>query len=382
MQPLRRFRDWIFAVAHREDLRFPARFLLWATPVWFAIFSPLFTPPLRRLQVLNAETVAGAASLLGFGGVASGDTVVFGGGTFAYVITDGCTAWAVGTLFLAAVLAYPASWRERGLGLVVGLPGIFVLNLARLVVMGWIGLEWPGLFDQAHEFWWQAFIVFAVGLGWLAWARTVEGRRRPSAGGTPHRDLWMSILVVLCVTIAIEVVGVWTGLDRAYSGMFEAFAAWVGSPGPQVTSAGTLHFGGLAATLALYLGCPRVSARRRLRGIGFVGLPVQLGLALGLEGAYAVFRDGAGQMDSDVDVFFRLLALSGSVVAWWAWARSTWVATFVSTHPDTCPSCHLAVAGLQSHILQEHPKERRRLLRALSQKAKLAPARSGQDPLG
>jgi archaeosortase B (VPXXXP-CTERM-specific) len=104
--------------------------------------------------------------------------------TFSYAVVEECTAFALVFLYGAAVLAYPATWRQRVVGLAVGIPALFALNLIRLVTLAWVGLHIPERFEAVHLYWWQGFLIAFTGLGWFAWARFVAHEGRHSQGGT------------------------------------------------------------------------------------------------------------------------------------------------------------------------------------------------------
>jgi len=53
-------------------------------------------------------------------------------------------------IFLASVLAYPATWKEKLLGLAVGQPVLVVLNVVRVVSLFIIGVYAPTIFRAAH----------------------------------------------------------------------------------------------------------------------------------------------------------------------------------------------------------------------------------------
>jgi len=92
-------------------------------------------------------------------------------GGFAYEIYYRCTAVLVATLLGALTVATPASVRCKLIGLSVGIPVLFALNLIRLVHLFYTGVFYPGLFDLAHGLVWELILISAtLGLWWL-WSR-------------------------------------------------------------------------------------------------------------------------------------------------------------------------------------------------------------------
>ncbi len=102
--------------------------------------------------------------------------------TFSFILVPECGAIEIMAIFLAAVLAFPTSWRKRGVGIVAGMPIMYGVNILRLTVLAVVGAldqstgrVW---FNFAHEYLWQAvYIVFVVAV-WLIWVEyVVKGKR-------------------------------------------------------------------------------------------------------------------------------------------------------------------------------------------------------------
>ncbi len=68
---------------------------------------------------------------------------------FAVNIQNGCNGVETMLIFLAAVLAFPSSWKSRSVGLVLGLFAIQLINLVRVVALFLTGAYFPKLFDWA-----------------------------------------------------------------------------------------------------------------------------------------------------------------------------------------------------------------------------------------
>ncbi len=104
------------------------------------------------------------------------------GSFFIFVVVPECGAIEVMAIFFAGVLAFPTLWWKRLLGIVLGVPVMYAVNVLRLSCLAVIGAldrggEW---FNFAHHFVWQAiYIVFVVAV-WLVWVEyIVRLRRRP-----------------------------------------------------------------------------------------------------------------------------------------------------------------------------------------------------------
>ena len=90
---------------------------------------------------------------------------------FAVNIKNGCNGVETMIIFLAAVLAFPATWKSRGIGLLLGTLIIQLINLVRVVALFFTGAYYPALFDTSHTVIWQSVVVTAGVILFLIWAR-------------------------------------------------------------------------------------------------------------------------------------------------------------------------------------------------------------------
>jgi len=95
--------------------------------------------------------------------------------TSAFVVTVnyGCDGLQVCTLLTSAILAFPATLRQKLVGIAAGnvwLQSWNVARIASLVVIGGIEDDW---FEPVHVYVWPTILV-AVCLGtWMAWAQWI-----------------------------------------------------------------------------------------------------------------------------------------------------------------------------------------------------------------
>src|SRR4029077_47102 len=156
------------------EVRFPLRCAvttLLAAAAWAAL-----GPAWPAFERATALLVVGSARLVGISARAdSGASGAFDDRGFRFVIADGCTGLSLVLIYVAAVLAFPATSRQRLSGLRVGVPVLFGLNLFRLVFLGWVGARNRSLFETLHLVWFQLFFIAAVGAMWFAWAWRIRG---------------------------------------------------------------------------------------------------------------------------------------------------------------------------------------------------------------
>lgn len=96
---------------------------------------------------------------------------------FGVSIESGCNGLKAFMVLCASVLAFPASWRERVWGLVLGFAAIQGLNVVRVISLYYLGQWNMAVFHFAHAYLWQAFIMLDVLVFWLLWARGVQRRQ-------------------------------------------------------------------------------------------------------------------------------------------------------------------------------------------------------------
>ena len=90
---------------------------------------------------------------------------------FAVNIRNGCNGLETMIIFLAAVLAFPARWKAKAAGLVLGFVAIQAINLVRVVALFLTGAYFPAFFDSSHTVVWQTIVVLFGVLLWIFWAQ-------------------------------------------------------------------------------------------------------------------------------------------------------------------------------------------------------------------
>ncbi|MFC1849433.1 archaeosortase/exosortase family protein [candidate division CSSED10-310 bacterium] len=120
-----------------------------------------------HLPAFIAVLVAFFLELIGFTVTVSQATIQLHG--FAYRIIYHCSGLFLMIIYSSAVIAYPATVKEKTIGLLLGNPILFITNVLRLVMLGIVGYKYPQYFDASHEYLWQGiFIVFVIFL-WMVW---------------------------------------------------------------------------------------------------------------------------------------------------------------------------------------------------------------------
>ena len=155
----------------REGLYFCLRFGLYTLLAFlflYALDDRLVVPFTRRIAWLShqALTIMGAQSWV------AGASVGIPG--FAVEIKNNCNAIYEIGLYASAVFAYPATLRQRTLGFVLGAAILYLVNLLRVLSLIGIGRYFPGGFQIAHLYLWQALFLALVAACWLIWLSRIR----------------------------------------------------------------------------------------------------------------------------------------------------------------------------------------------------------------
>jgi len=88
-----------------------------------------------------------------------------------YRVIEGCNAVSVMLLFAAFVIAFAKAWKKTLLFLLIGIGTIYLVNLLRLIGLGYIYQELPKYKLIAHDIAFPAVIYGWVILLWIYWIR-------------------------------------------------------------------------------------------------------------------------------------------------------------------------------------------------------------------
>ena len=116
--------------------------------------------------------------------VATGKVMRSGATGFAVSIEAGCNGVEATLVLLAAMLAFPAPWNYKFVGLIIGIVAVQLLNILRVISLFYIGQWNYDVFEWAHLYVWQALIMLDVLVVWLIWVRRIprsEDSRSPPA---------------------------------------------------------------------------------------------------------------------------------------------------------------------------------------------------------
>lgn len=89
-------------------------------------------------------------------------------------INHECTGVFVLFVLISFIAAYPASLRDKVLGMVVGVSVLSLINVVRIATLVRVVEFYPASFEYFHEYVWQGAFLMLVTLysmTWVEWAR-------------------------------------------------------------------------------------------------------------------------------------------------------------------------------------------------------------------
>ena len=149
-----------------ETLLFFIKLLIFAIPLYLIL---IFEGVLLPLQELVSQNVYHILVFFGLNVVKDGILLVANG--FAFFISEDCTGWK-SMLFLAALIfAVPkVEMKKRIAGVVTGIPVIYAGNLARILIVVFISLNYGyEIASVIHDYFWQAGLISLVLILWILW---------------------------------------------------------------------------------------------------------------------------------------------------------------------------------------------------------------------
>jgi exosortase H (IPTLxxWG-CTERM-specific) len=155
-----------------------ARFFLVFVALQVLLFGLELTPWVRHWFVVPwTDTLAAiSADLVKFFDpevIADGNVLRSARNGFAVAIEAGCNGVEASIVLVAAMLAFPAPWQRKLLGLAVGILAVQGLNIIRVISLFYLGQWNLNVFEFAHRYVWQALIMLDVLIVWLLWVRTL-----------------------------------------------------------------------------------------------------------------------------------------------------------------------------------------------------------------
>ena len=162
-----------------------ARFVTVFIIVLVSLFTIEMLNPVQRHLIIPftemlARISAGIITPFDDSVVAHGKILQFGDSGFAVSIEAGCNGIEATIVLIAAVIAFPAGWRERLIAIGLGFLAIQAMNIVRIISLFYLG-DWNfDLFSWVHLYLWPTLIMLDVLIVFVVYLRYLSGKS-PSA---------------------------------------------------------------------------------------------------------------------------------------------------------------------------------------------------------
>lgn len=153
--------------------RFVLLFALWLT-VFFLLLAwrPVNDGLVAPYTAFIAREAAVVLRWFGVGAQAVGMTL--SSPRFSVAIYNGCNGLEASIVLLSGMLAFPARWRWKVLGVVLGFLVIHVVNLVRVLSLFMLGIVKREWFSAFHNVIWQVVIVVLAVVLLVLWAQQAK----------------------------------------------------------------------------------------------------------------------------------------------------------------------------------------------------------------
>lgn len=170
------------AADHQITLRHPMVFLGLFTLVFCVLYAAYFFLPdsvLREVIYHYGICQVGADTI---NLLVPAESVNAVGNTIAspravLEIVRGCDGAGAMFLLVAAIVAFPASWWHKLVGLVGGLLLAYAINQLRIVALYFVVAYQPGWFTPLHTFYLPTLVVLLYCVLFGVWAYAASGKR-------------------------------------------------------------------------------------------------------------------------------------------------------------------------------------------------------------
>ena len=150
-------------------VRFLGVFALCVAGGFGLLEAPFSRNAVNGFTALLVEISAGMIRM--FGGHAAAQQKILSNPAsgFAITVEDTCNASNVVILLWAAVLAFPARWRQKAKGIVLGTLLIHAVNLARIISLFYLGQYEASWFEFAHLYVWESLMMLVTLVVFWIW---------------------------------------------------------------------------------------------------------------------------------------------------------------------------------------------------------------------
>lgn len=107
---------------------------------------------------------------------------------FGVRIERGCNGLEAVIILFSAIFAFPAPFKYKMVGFVIGFFAIQALNLVRIISLFYLGQWNYTAFEWFHLYLWQALIILDALVVWLIWLRRLPHTQAGGGNGPDDED--------------------------------------------------------------------------------------------------------------------------------------------------------------------------------------------------
>ena len=158
---------------HKAIVKFCLIFvgLLIVLATTFPYLTDKFNPQVYWLNAATADVTGFFLKLVGMTTRVSETIVSLP--NFSVEVVGECTGLYEMLIFLAAMIAYPASWKKKLIGAGLGIPFLYAVNIVRMIFIMVVGNWSPKTFDFMHLYFWQVAMILIIVSAWVLWIEKV-----------------------------------------------------------------------------------------------------------------------------------------------------------------------------------------------------------------
>lgn len=137
----------------------------------FPFVTSYFQPQTKMVISWTAGVVGFFLNLFGMNPHISGPVVALN--NFSIKVVGECTGLMEMFILLAAILAYPANYKKKLLGLFFGIPLLYIFNIVRMFFITVMSNWNPKTFHFMHLYFWEVAGILIIGGLWLFWVERI-----------------------------------------------------------------------------------------------------------------------------------------------------------------------------------------------------------------
>ena len=130
------------------------------------------TASVYKILVANAQITGTIANILGVDTIVRENVVMTG--PVSLEIVPECTSLPYLAIFCAGIVAFPTLIRQKLNGIVLGVVGLSLLNIIRMLCLLLVGMFAPSAFDSAHVLVGQSLMIVASVSLWIIWWKRIR----------------------------------------------------------------------------------------------------------------------------------------------------------------------------------------------------------------